>query len=141
MAGRRTKATDARKDALLSALRAGNTRQAAAAFAEIDRATFYRWINADAAFRDTVEKAEADAEVRFASHVARAATNGTWQAAAWWLERLRPNDFALRNRVEMTGKDGGPIESVNITNDLSPEVKRRLRDRLARAVRSEVDTA
>lgn len=139
MAGRRSKATDARKDALLNALRAGNTRQAAAAFAEISRMTFYRWLESDATFRDSVEKAEADAEVRFASHVARAATNGTWQAAAWWLERRRPADFALRSRVEMTGKDGGPIESVNITDGLSPEEKRRLRDRLARSVRGESD--
>lgn len=137
MAGRRTKATDARVGALLNALRAGNTRQASAAYAEINRATFYRWMDADASLRDSIEKAEAEAEVRFAAQVARAATNGTWQAAAWWLERRRPSDFALRSRVEMTGKDGGPIESVSITDDLSPDVKRRLRDRLSRAAREE----
>jgi hypothetical protein len=137
MAGRTSKATDARKDALLSALRAGNTRQAAAAFAEINRATFYRWMEADASLRDSVEKAEADAEVRFASHVAKAATNGTWQAAAWWLERRRPEFFALRSRVEMTGKEGGPIETVSLTDGLDARTKRRLRDRLARSVRGE----
>lgn len=136
---RRSKATEPRVEALLNALRAGNTRGAAAAYAEISRQTFYRWLESDVSFRDSVEKAEAEAEVRFAAQVAKAATNGTWQAAAWWLERRRPNDFALRSRVEMTGKDGGPIESVNVTDQLSAEEKRRLRERLARSVRGESD--
>lgn len=115
MAGRRTKATDERLTALLNALRAGNTRSAACSFAEISRQTFYRWLEEDTTFRDSVEKAEADAEVRYVAQVAKAATNGTWQAAAWWLERRRQDAFALHSKVEMTGKDGGPIETRSIS--------------------------
>ena len=29
--------------------------------------------------------------------IQRAANNGTWQAAAWWLERRRPGRWALRS--------------------------------------------
>lgn len=102
MAGRRTKATDARIGAVLQALKTGNTRGAAAAYAEVDRSTFYRWMETNPSFRDSVEKAEADAEVRFTAQVAKAATDGTWQAAAWWLERRRHEDFARRDKVDMT---------------------------------------
>jgi hypothetical protein len=35
------------------------------------------------------------------AHVAKAAQDGTWQAAAWWLERRRPNDYGLRDRVDV----------------------------------------
>lgn len=125
--GRRTKATDGRLEALFTALRAGNTRRAAAAHAEIHHATFYRWLDEDATFRDGVEKAEADAEVRFEAIVARAAQDGTWQAAAWWLERRRFNDYSQRQKVEMTGKDGGPIEQ-QITSGLDDHEKALLKD-------------
>lgn len=137
--GRPTKQTDARVAGLLNALRAGNTRSAAAAHAEISRATLYRWIEEDETFRDSIEKAEADAEVRFAAQVAQAAASGTWQAAAWWLERRRPADFALRSKVEMSGPDGGPIDHREVST-LEDHEKRALteaiRDHLAAGRRS-----
>lgn len=138
--GRKSKATDARLTALLGALRAGNTRSAASAYAEVSRTTFYRWME-DVAIRDAVEKAEADAEVRFASQVAKAATNGTWQAAAWWLERRRPEAFALRSKVEMTGKDGGPIahsDASALPDHEKEALTAAIRDHLASSRRSEV---
>jgi hypothetical protein len=97
--------------AIYNALRIGNTRRNAAAFAEIDSATFYRWLEDDAAFRSGVIKAEADAEARFLGQIAKAASDGTWTAAAWWLERRRHEDYRKREGVEVSGPDGGPIET------------------------------
>lgn len=112
--GRTSKRTPEREQAIFNALRLGNTRRNAAAFAEVDHATFYRWLEADATFRDGVTKAEADAEARFLAQVAKAASDGTWQAAAWWLERRRHEDFRRREGVELSGRDGGPIQTENI---------------------------
>ena len=134
MTGRRSKATEPRVEAVLNALRAGNTRNAAAAYAEIGRTTFYRWLEDDGTFRDAVEKAEADAEVRFASQVAKAATNGTWQAAAWWLERRRPQSFALQSKVEMSGPDGGPIQTRELAAGFSDHEKTALAHVLREAI-------
>jgi hypothetical protein len=89
--------TDPRVQALLTALRVGNTRRAAAAHAGIDHATFYRWLERNATFRDAVEKAEADAEVRFLAIIAQAAPN-SWHAASWWLERRRHDDYGQRRQ-------------------------------------------
>lgn len=36
-----------------------------------------------------------------------------WRAAAWWLERRYPDEYG-RQRIEHTGKDGGPIEIVPV---------------------------
>jgi hypothetical protein len=98
---RRSKMTDARVTTLLSALRAGNTRRAAAAHAGIDHATFYRWLADEATFRDAVEKAEAeaDAEVRNVAIIAQAAPR-SWQASAWWLERRRHDDYGQRKSID-----------------------------------------
>jgi hypothetical protein len=96
------KRTPERQLAIVNALTAGNTRRAAAAFAEIDQNTFYRWLDDDAEFKAAVENAEAKAEVRFVTRVAQAVAEGDWHAAAWWLERRRPTDYGRRDRVEMT---------------------------------------
>jgi hypothetical protein len=88
--GRRSKASDARIETVLIALRAGNTREAAATHAEIDRTTLHRWIRNDPALRARIEKAEADAEVRYVALISQAAAGEHgWRAATWWLERRR----------------------------------------------------
>lgn len=97
-----SKRTPERQLAIVNALVAGNTRRAAAAFAEIDQNTFYRWLDDDPDFRAAVDHAEAKAEVRYVTRVAQAVAEGDWHAAAWWLERRRPADFGRRDRVEMT---------------------------------------
>jgi hypothetical protein len=43
-----------------------------------------------------------------------AATTGSWQAAAWGLERRDPDHFALKNKHEISGAPGEPLE-VKVT--------------------------
>ena len=124
---RPTKRGPAREQALLNALRVGNTRRAAAAFAEISEDTLARWQADDAEFRGAVIKAEADAETRFLGQVAKAAADGTWQAAAWWLERRRYENYRRREGVELTGQDGGPIVTRSVADGLNDHEKRALR--------------
>lgn len=99
--GRTSKRSPEREQAILNALRIGNTRRAAAAAGEVDQNTFYRWLE-DGTFRDAVEKAEAEAERRFLGNVAKAAAGNNWQAAAWWLERRKHEDYARRDKVDMS---------------------------------------
>ena len=101
--GRQSKLTAERQARLCEALRAGNTRAAAADYAGVGKTTFYRWIDKGKEqktgvfrdFWDAVKKAEADAEVRNVAIIQQAAKK-TWQAAAWWLERRRPEAWAQR---------------------------------------------
>lgn len=102
MAGRPSKRTPEREARLLEALRAGNTRKDASLYAGIEQHTFQNWMLRYSHFSQAVEKAEADAVVRNVAQIAKAAQTGTWQAAAWWLERRRPDDYGRRDRVEVT---------------------------------------
>ena len=122
--GRPSKYSAERETAILNALRVGNTRRAAALAAEISEDTLARWIGANEDFRGNVEKAEADAELRFLGQVAVAAQT-TWQAAAWWLERRRSEDYRRRDGVELTGRDGGAIHTV--TDDFDDAERHALR--------------
>lgn len=45
------------------------------------------------------------------------------QLAAWFLERRYPREFALKNRVELTGEDGAPIRIEERASKLADEVE------------------
>jgi len=124
---RRSKATEARIEALLAALRVGNTRDASAGHAGIVRTTLYRWLERDPALRTRVEKAEADAEVRFTAQVARAAGDDDWRAAAWWLERRRPKSYGRAQAAAAAGTTTAPTPAPHPIDDLTPE---ELRERV-----------
>jgi transposase len=99
---RPTKRTPELERRLLDALRAGNTRRAACAYAGVEQHTFQRWLLRFAHFAQAIEKAEADAAVRNVAIIQQAARDGTWTAAAWWLERRYPEDYGRRERVDVT---------------------------------------
>lgn len=85
----------------------GNYDMVAAQAAGITRQTFYSWIRRGKAeregiyydFAQAVEGAKARGEVALLSTV-KAASTRTWQAAAWMLERSRPDRWALRKSKE-----------------------------------------
>ena len=100
--GQPTKRSPEREQAILNSLRVGNTRRASARAAEVSEDTLANWMKADSVFFGAVEKAESDAEQRFLGNVAKAAQSGNWQAAAWWLERRKHEDYSRRDKVDMT---------------------------------------
>lgn len=139
---RPTKLTDDVRDRIVSALTAGNYQDTAAAYAGISPATFHAWMARGRAERDSlaegnrpqpretpyrefleaVESARAQAEIRSVALIQKAAQDGTWQAAAWFLERSHPQRWGRIQRTEISGPDGGPIAT---TVDVS-EIEQRL---------------
>jgi len=126
--GRRSKATEARIEALLIALGTGCTREAAAGHAGIHRTTLYRWLENDPGLRARVEKAEADVEVRLAAEIVQAAPDD-WRAAAWMLERRRPTSYGRAQAAAAAGAmTAAPTPGPNPLDDLTPdEIRERSR--------------
>lgn len=81
-----------KREKILAALKAGNTRRAAAAYAGVHWETFYRWLE-DATFSDAVYEAEAAPEVLCASTIVNAARKGDWRAGNSWLEKRRRDEW------------------------------------------------
>lgn len=82
-----------------AALRAGNFVVTTCALVGIHRATFYEWMHLATLpgasrllreFSDTTRRAIAEAEARDVAAIDAAAQKGSWQAAAWRLERRVP---------------------------------------------------
>ena len=118
MMGRPTKLTPEVQERIVQALRAGNYQETAAAYAGIGESTFYEWMERGrdepgsvySEFVEAVTKAKADAEVRDVALIDKAATDGSWQAAAWKLERKFPHRWGRVNRTEISGPDGAPVK-------------------------------
>jgi Asp-tRNA(Asn)/Glu-tRNA(Gln) amidotransferase B subunit len=116
---------------LISALKLGDFVEEACAYAPITQDTYYRWLREGLRVQQKIESGEtitaedsqiiemADAlrEAEMAGQhaalavIREAAKDGTWQAAAWFLERRNKK---WSNRTEITGPDGGPIISVSV---------------------------
>lgn len=97
---------------------AGAPLETAAAYAGVSRASFHAWMrkgrepNAEPRFAEFVERMDlalAQWEVRDLAIIGKAAEE-QWQAAAWRLERRKPEVYGRRSRVEHGNADGKPFE-------------------------------
>jgi hypothetical protein len=128
---RPTKLTKEVQDRILQAVQAGNYLDTAAQFAGIDPSTMRRWVikgeapDAPDAYREfcvAIKGARASAEVRSVALIQNAASNGTWQAAAWYLERSYPDRWG-RTRIEVTGADNTAIRVEVDADSLEAKVR------------------
>jgi transposase-like protein len=124
MAGRRVvKIDDPKVKLLIQALQGGNYVDVACQYAGLAPSTVYRWVERGRNERDrleagqpptpsetpyvelceSVERARAQAVVANVTVIQQAARAGTWQAAAWWLERSMPNQYGRKVQAEVSG--------------------------------------
>lgn len=116
--GRPTKITPALIQTVVTTILAGNYREVAAQRAGISSDTFRRWMvmgsrgrrGLFAEFYSAVITAEHEAEIKAVGLVLKAAENTDARHAEWWLERKFHERWGRRDRVEVAGRNGGPIE-------------------------------
>ncbi len=119
--GRPTKLTPDVQTEIVKRVGMGVSPEVAAQTQGINRATYYEWMARGrvgagdetthrsqpfADFHDAVKAADADAEAHCLG-VIRVATNDSWQAAAWWLERKHPERWSVDRR-----KKAAEIEKI-----------------------------
>lgn len=122
---RPTKLTPKVAEQICQAIRAGNYYEAAVAFAGVEYRTFRYWMERGEKassgiffqFFQDVRKAEADAEVRIVAQWQQQIPEN-WQAARDFLARRHPDRWGPKEKHELTGKGGAPIEH-NINANLN----------------------
>jgi hypothetical protein len=130
MAGRITKLDDERSRKIVALISAGNYSETAAKASGISTATFYGWMAEGRAarektkrlnareksclnFLEAVEKGRAEAEARSVAIITRAAIDGTWTAAAWYLERTSPARYGRRVETTVEVKDSKSAKDMS----------------------------
>lgn len=111
--GSPTKRTDANRATILRALKLGATYKLAAEAADMTYETLREWMRDDAVFSAAVKKAEATRAQAAMRSIEKAAKEGQWQAAAWYLERRYPHEYG-KTVQEHTGE-----QKLNISFNFS----------------------
>lgn len=97
--GRPTKYTLENVNAILDAIRVGTPLTHACRYGKVSFETFNEWRKQYSEFSEQVKEAESEAVKGWLDHIETAAKSGSWQAAAWKLERRYPQDFGRRDRL------------------------------------------
>jgi lauroyl/myristoyl acyltransferase len=112
--GRRSKLTDEIERKICNGIKLGLKYEQAALVAGISVRSLYNWKEKGEKaksgkyfqFVQSLKKAEAEGEGVLLTRIHQEAKEGTWQAAAWILERRHPERWARTTKNELTGKDG-----------------------------------
>ncbi len=102
----------------------GLTNKDACAIVGIHPSSLYKWLQEpreglEVELFDSLENARAQRKAFMIQTITKAASNGTWQAAAWWLERVYPEEFAKPDRYH----DQGMAEAVNAVRELTESIR------------------
>lgn len=115
------------QERIVTVIRDGNTRAAAAGYVGITDRTLYRWLamgkNAKngcptSQLYQAVKEAENGAEVESVLLIRNAAKR-SWQAAAWWLERRRHGEWARRDTLDVNFRQ----EAERVAKELGLDVE------------------
>lgn len=128
---------------IVDAIRNGNTRRIAAAVGGVGETTVYTWLEMGAKpgarkqyreFREAVYLAEASAVQTAVAAIRLAGVKGTWQAYAWWLERLHPGEFGRKDRVKLEVDQAAMAQIADVINRVvtDPDTLDNLRAELSR---------
>jgi len=125
-AGRPCKLTVDVQSRICAALQRGNYIETAAAHAGVVKSTLYDWLKTGARdldagkntkfgrFSNAVEAAMAESEIRDLEHLSTAAGAGSWQAAAWKLERRFPKRWGRVNPDAIPEGEKGQGSGITI---------------------------
>ena len=137
-----TALTDQVRDEIALRLSSGCTLEVAAQAVGVNRRTIQTWLATGREARDlddegvklTVRQvqclellgaeqaARAELRVKALASIQKAALTGAWQAAAWLLERLFPDEFAAQKRTN-GGAGGRPVGSSSAPDRQTPRLR------------------
>lgn len=134
----KTKLTDKLCDEICNDIKAGVPIKHAAISHGITEVTFYNWYNqgktaksgAKKQFYDKVEEAKSVAITLRARRIYKAGET-SWQADAWWLERVDPTNFGRKDHIDINSKSETKLNATvdaEVTVNLLDKVKQKRRE-------------
>lgn len=105
---------------ICEAIRMGATYELAAGYGGVHYDTLRTWTRTKPAFFEALKAAEAEAAVGWLSKI-EAASDESWQAAAWKLERRYPQNYG---RTVIDQKHSGKIEHEHVQLEQAQKVLR-----------------
>ena len=121
---RRPKLTPEVQERICQAIATGATYEHAAAYGGITFQTLNDWRKTKPLFSEALKDAEGRGVLALLARIQKAAGEGTWQAAAWILERRYPRDYGRTvQNVELSGPDGSPLIPLELVDRVLAEAR------------------
>ncbi len=121
-ARKRSVLSNVNKREILAIVAVGCGRRTAAEYVGCTPATIVRAMEQDETFAAEIRRHELNPEIGFMRNIQDAAQNAQyWRAAAWWLERRRPEDFGTKKAGLITAAQLQSLLSA-LTEMLTEEV-------------------
>ncbi len=98
--GRPTKLKPEVVTKLLAAFNMGYNVTEAALYAGISRKTYYVWLCENPDFRNKINRAKIEPNIKAKAVVINAINSGDLRASQWWLERKAANEFTTKPQAE-----------------------------------------
>lgn len=107
--GAKTKLTPEVQEKICNEIKRGLPVTRAVVLAGIAMQTYYNWYNKGEKaksgrfkeFYNKIEEAKAYGIALRVENIRKAGESGIWQADAWWLERMDPDNFSLNRNVHV----------------------------------------
>lgn len=110
-------------DEILQTIREGQPITRAARLCGVNPATVHRWREEDPDFGEALEEA-LEFQVAVLTRKVDQASDTDWKAAAWRLERLRPDEFGSKREVNVTAtQSNGLAEVIKMIEQTNDSVK------------------
>lgn len=124
--GRKTKYSKELQDKLCEFVRNGITIKSMCKSVNIGERTYYDWMRDNSQFSQSIKRAESERDTNIKSiaihTIIQAMLDGTWQAAAWWLERKFASEFKnVQEQVKKYDLDGAREKLRKILDKNEPK--------------------
>ena len=108
---------------ILQTIREGQPITRAARLCGVNPDSVHRWRQEDPEFNEAVEEA-VEFQVAVLTRKVDQASDTDWKAAAWRLERLRPDEFGSKREVNVTAtQSNGLAEVIKMIEQTNDSVK------------------
>ena len=111
--GRPTDFKPAMGEEILQSMAQGLSLAAAASYLGIHRQRVYEWMEKHSEFADTIKLAQAKRQAFLERRLLSAENGPVVTSTIFALKNAAPDDWREKQALEVTGKDGGPME-INI---------------------------
>ena len=110
-------------DEILQTIREGQPITRAARLCGVNPDSVHRWRQEDPDFNEAVEEA-VEFQIAVLTRKVDQASDTDWKAAAWRLERLRPDEFGSKREVNVTAtQSNGLAEVIKMIEQTNDSVK------------------
>jgi hypothetical protein len=126
--GRPSKRTDTARTRIIEAIKQGNSFAGAAKYAGMSENSFREWRRDDVELSEACDQAREEMKVAMLAVISRAAVNDKqWQAAAWKLERIFPEEFGRKFQpvplLNESTPDSAPGKLYRVAIEPVPDLK------------------